>query len=158
MLIRFSLYGFLKNLKFFEPVFYLILLNEKELSFTMLGLHVGFGGVCVNIMEIPSGAVADLYGRRRCMVFSFICYITSFIIFAFTKQTLFLFIAMFLFSVGEAFRTGTHKAMIFDWLRLHGRENERTKFYGITRSWSKTGSATSAVIGLIFMPDGNGIL
>ncbi len=151
MRFRFSLYGFLKNQKYFEPIFYLILLNEKGLSFTMLGLLIGFGGICVNIMEIPSGAIADLYGRRKCMVLSFICYILSFIIYAFACQTAALFMAMFLFSIGEAFRTGTHKAMIFDWLRSRGRENERTRVYGFTRSWSKTGSALSAVIGIIFM-------
>ncbi len=151
MLFRFSLYGFLKNQKFFEPVFYLVLLNEKDLSFTLLGLLIGFGGVCVNLMEVPSGAIADLYGRRQCMIFSFMSYILSFIIFALAKHTLLLFAAMFLFSMGEAFRTGTHKAMIFDWLRFHGRESERTRIYGITRSWSKAGSAVSALIGVAFM-------
>ena len=35
------------------------------------------------------------------------------------------------------FRGGTHKAMILDWLRAQGRESERTRVYGFTRSWSK---------------------
>ncbi|HJN15298.1 MAG TPA: hypothetical protein QGH10_07410, partial [Armatimonadota bacterium] len=47
---------------------------------------------------------------------------------------------------------GTHKAMILDWLRLQGRENEKTKTYGYTRSWSKLGSAVSVIIaaGLVY--------
>lgn len=151
MLFRFSLYGFLKNQKYFEPVFYLILLHEKGLSYTMLGVLVGFGSACVNIMEIPSGALADLYGRKRCMIFSFACYIVSFIVFALAGDILLLFAAMFLFSAGEAFRTGTHKAIIFDWLRGEGRSHEKTRVYGFTRSWSKTGSAVSALIGVSFM-------
>ena len=53
---------------------------------------------------------------------------------------------MFMFSVGEAFRTGTHKAIIFDWLAREGRTDERTLIYGQTRSWSKLGSAVSVVI------------
>ena len=36
--------------------------------------------------------------------------------------------------------------MIFTWLRLGGRTHERTKVYGYTRSWSKIGSAVSAVL------------
>ena len=147
MLFRFSLYGFLKNQKYFEPVFYLILLHEKGLSFTMLGLLIGFGGVCVNLLEVPSGALADLYGRRRCMILSFTSYIASFIMYAIVENTWMLFLAMFLFSIGESFRTGTHKAMIFDWLRFQGRLDEKTRTYGYTRSWSKIGSSVSTLIG-----------
>ena len=58
---------------------------------------------------------------------------------------------MFFFAVGEAFRTGTHKAMIFTWLRVEGRLNEKTKVYGYTRSWSKIGSAVSTVLAVAFV-------
>ncbi|MEZ4465230.1 MAG: hypothetical protein R3F43_12235 [bacterium] len=44
---------------------------------------------------------------------------------------------------GDAFRSGTHKALIYTWLRAQGREAERTRVYGFTRSWSKIGSAVS---------------
>ncbi|MDY6969147.1 MAG: MFS transporter [Spirochaetota bacterium] len=151
MLTRFCLYGFLKNQQYFEPVFYLILLHEKGLSYTMLGALVGFGGICVNILEVPSGALADLYGRKKCMIISFSSYILSFLLYSFVSIVWMLFVAMFLFSIGEAFRTGTHKAMIFDWLRSQGRLKEKTRIYGFTRSWSKIGSSVSAVIGLVFM-------
>ena len=53
---------------------------------------------------------------------------------------------MLLFAIGEAFRTGTHKAIIFDWLLGQGRELEKTAVYGHTRSWSKLGSAVSVLI------------
>ncbi|MFP6721671.1 MAG: hypothetical protein VCF25_15590 [Candidatus Poribacteria bacterium] len=52
---------------------------------------------------------------------------------------------MLFLAMGDAFRTGTHKAIIFDWLQLEGRGNESTKVYGYTRSWSQIGSATSVV-------------
>jgi len=57
-----------------------------------------------------------------------------------------LFAAMFFFAIGEAFRTGTHKAMIFTWLRNRNRTDEKTEVYGYTRSWSKLGSAVSVVL------------
>jgi len=58
---------------------------------------------------------------------------------------------MFLYAFGDAFRTGTHKAMIFTWLRAEGRLAEKTRVYGFTRSWSKLGSALSIVIATILM-------
>jgi hypothetical protein len=58
---------------------------------------------------------------------------------------------MFLFAIGDAFRTGTHKAMIFTWLRIQGRLEERTRVYGYTRSWSKLGSAVSVILAAVFV-------
>ncbi len=145
MLFRFSLYGFLKNQQYYDP-FLILVFREKGLSFFQIGLLIGFREVCVNLLEIPSGAVADLYGRRRAMILSFGAYIASFAGFALSCTLPMLFGAMFFFAIGEAFRTGTHKAMIFDWLRLCGRSDEKTRIYGYTRSWSKMGSALSVLI------------
>lgn len=150
MLFRFSLYGFLKNQTYFEP-FLILAFLEKDLSFFQIGILIGFREVCINIFEIPSGAVADIYGRRRSMIFSFLAYIASFLVFAYSTSFAALFLAMFAFALGDSFRTGTHKAMIFEWLRIHGREDERTLVYGFTRSWSKIGSAVSVVVASAFI-------
>ena len=152
MLFRFSLYGFLKNQQYFDP-FLLLALLEKGLSFTQIGLLIGFRSICINLLEIPTGAIADVAGRRRSMILSFLSYIGSFLIFGLAEPLWALFAAMFLFAIGTAFRTGTHKAMIFDWLARQGRQDEKTKYYGFTRSWSKLGSALSVVIaaGLVFV-------
>ncbi len=150
MLRRFSLYGFLKNQQYYEPFLVLAFL-EKGLSFFQIGILIAFRELCVNLMEIPSGALADLYGRRRSMMISFTAYIVSFAIFGLSNVFWQLFAAMFFFAIGEAFRTGTHKAMIFTWLRLQGRIDEKTKVYGYTRSWAKIGSAVSVILAAMFV-------
>ncbi|MEE8422853.1 MAG: MFS transporter [Dehalococcoidia bacterium] len=150
MIFRFSLYGFLKNQRYFEP-FLLLALIAMGLSFFEIGLLIAFRELATNVMEIPSGAIADLYGRRKSMIVSFAAYIVGFIIFGFAGDVAPLFGAMFFLAVGDAFRTGTHKAMIFTWLRLQGRSDERTKVYGFTRSWSKIGSAVSALLAAAFV-------
>jgi MFS family permease len=144
LLFRFSLYGFLKNQRYFEP-FIILFFLDKGLSFTLIGLLVAIREFSTNLMEIPSGALADLYGRRRVMVASFAVYLVSFGLFA-TGEGFWQFaLAMVLYAGGDAFRTGTHKAMIFTWLRHENRLDEKTKVYGITRSWSKIGAAVSLV-------------
>ncbi len=154
MLFRFSLYGFLKNQRYFEPFLYLALL-EKGLSFTAIGLLIGLRELLVNLLEIPTGAIADVVGRRRSMIASFVAYVASFIVLGLASSFWVLAVGMSLFAVGEAFRTGTHKAMIFDWLAGEGRLADRTRVYGYTRSWSKRGSAVSVVIAavLVFATD-----
>jgi MFS family permease len=150
MLFRFSLYGFLKNQQYYEP-FIILAFLEKGLSFFTIGLLIGFRELAVTLIEIPSGAIADLYGRRRAMIFSFVAYIGSFATFSYVENLAGLFAAMGLFALGEAFRTGTHKAIIFDWLARENRLDERTRIYGYTRSWSKVGSAVSALLAAAFV-------
>jgi len=150
MLFRFSLYGFLKNQRYFEPFLILVFL-DKGLSYLQIGLLISFRELAVNVLEIPSGAVADVWGRRRAMILSFAAYITSFLVFGMARDLSLLYGAMFLFAVGEAFRTGTHKAMIFAWLQREGRAHERTRVYGYTRSWSKYGSALCVVLAAVFV-------
>lgn len=154
MLFRFSLYGFLKNQRYFEPFLVLAFL-DKGLSFFAIGTLIAFREITTNLLEIPSGSIADLLGRRRSMVVAFAAYLVSFVVFWLADDALLLWPAMAMFSVGEAFRTGTHKAMIFAWLAREGRADEKTKVYGHTRSWSKLGSAAAIVIGagLLFWLD-----
>lgn len=154
MMRRFSLYGFLKNQRYFEPFLYLIFL-EKGLSFFQIGVLVSIREATVVLTEVPSGALADVYGRRKSMVLSFVAYIASFLVFAVAGHVVALGVAMVLFGTGDAFRTGTHKAMIFSWLKLQGQERERTRFYGHTRSWSKYGSAVSTIIATVLVVTSN---
>jgi MFS family permease len=150
MIRRFSLYGFLKNQKYYEP-FLLLVFLEKGLSFFQIGLLVAFRELAVTVMEIPSGVLADSHGRRLCMAGSMAGYIVSFVVFGFSSSFLLLFIAMFFFAAGDAFRTGTHKAMIFKWLENQGRLWEKTRVYGVTRSWSKTGAALSSIFAALLV-------
>ena len=147
MLWRFFLYGFLKNQQYYDPFLFLSFM-EKGLTCAWVGLLVGFREVCVNGLEMPTGAVADVLGRRRSMVTSVLGYIGSFVLLGLTQPVALLFLAMLCFAVGEAFRTGTHKAIIFDGLEQEGRSSEKTSVCGYTRSWSKLGSAISVIVGV----------
>jgi len=148
---KFCAYGFLKDLRFYEP-FLLLFFLEKGLSYLQIGSLYATREVLINLMEIPSGLIADVLGRRRTMMASFIAYIASFLIFYFSRSFAFLFLAMFAYAFGDAFRTGTHKAMIFDYLKSRNWQHLKTHYYGHTRSWSQRGAALSALIaaGLVF--------
>lgn len=146
MLARFSLYGFLKNQRYFESFLVLAFL-DRGLDFLAIGLLVGWRDLLVSLLEIPSGAVADVFGRRRTLALSMVAYAVSFSVLGLGRDVPVLGVGMALYAVGDSLRTGTHKAMIFSWLRAQGRTDERTRVYGRTRSWSKLGSAVGVVVG-----------
>ncbi len=142
---KFCSYGFLKNLRFFEP-FLMLFFLEKGLSYFEIGILYSIREITVNIIEIPTGVLADAFGRRRTMVFSFLSYIAAFLVFNFSSFFPLFIAAMICFSFGEAFRTGTHKAMIFEYLKINGWADQKVHYYGNTRAASQIGSAVSAVI------------
>jgi MFS family permease len=139
------MYGFLKNLRFFDA-FFILFLVDKGISFTQIGLLYAMREIITNLFELPSGIFADSFGRKRALAGSFILYISSFILFYLFQSFWLFMIAFVFFGLAEAFRSGTHKGMIMDYLKFHGREEQAANYYGHTRSWSQFGSALSALL------------
>ncbi len=142
---KFGLYGFFKNLRFFEN-FLILFFLEKGIDYVKIGFLYSIREITIIVLEIPSGLIADAIGRRKTMIGAFILYITSFIIFYYSNHFGLLMISMLFFAFGDAFRSGVHKAMIFHYLKITGQAGQKVNYYGHTRSWSQTGSAISSLI------------
>lgn len=141
---QFCAYGFLKNLRFYDA-FLLLFFLENGISYSQIGVLYAAREITMNIFEIPSGIIADSYGRKRSLLAAFLAYILSFFIFYTSTQFVWLLLAMLLYGMGDAFRSGTHKGMIMDYLKLHQWEQHKVEYYGSTRAWSQKGSAVSAL-------------
>jgi MFS family permease len=153
--LKFCLYGFLKNLRFFDA-FLLIFFLENDRSFSQIGLLYASREVAINLLEIPSGIIADTYGRKYALLGSFLLYMIAFAVFFWSTPFLWMLIAMILMGVGDAFRSGAHKGMIMDYLKLNHWDDQKIEYYGRTRSWSQRGSAVSALLaGTIVFFSGN---
>ena len=142
---KFCAYGFLKNMRFFDP-FILLFFRDIGFSYMQIGFLFSIREISNTILEVPSGIAADFFGRKSSMLFSYTAYIMSFIIFSISDNYHLFIFAMFLFACGESFRSGTHKAMIIDYLKIHKMSQYKTEYYGSTRSWSQIGSAISSLI------------
>lgn len=155
MMLKFRFYGFFKNLKFFEPYLLIILLSWGY-SLTQIGLFVMVQQIVTYIFEIPSGIIADKFGKKSELLACFVFYIISFVLFFVGNvHWLIVLIAFLVFGLGEAFRSGTHKAMILQWLDKKGYRAYKTFVYGRTRGWSLLGSAISGIASIaliIFAP------
>ena len=141
---KFCLYGFLKNLRFFEPYLYIYLLQVVGLNLFQIGTLFSIREAVTYLFEIPSGILADQYGKKNELVICFIFYILSFFFFYLGNNYFIIAIAMFFFGLGEAFRSGTHKAMIYTYLEYKKWFTYKTFVYGRTRSFSLIGSSFSA--------------
>ncbi len=147
---KFSLYGLLKNLKFFEP-YLLIYLTGNDLTLLQIGFLFSIREIIINVFEIPSGIIADYFGRKKELYACFLFYILSFIMFFLSSGFAGAALAMVFFGLGEAFRSGSHKAMIYSYLEQRSWEKYKTYVYGKTRSASLVGSAISSALGIVII-------
>jgi len=147
---KFAFYGFFKNLRFFEPYIYLYFL-AIGLSFFEIGLIISIRELSIYIFEIPTGFIADIWGKKKSMLLCFVLYIISFVVYYLSYSFWWLALASIFFGLGEAFRLGTHKALIFDYLDWKGISSRKTEVYGFTRSVSLYGKALSAIIAAVLL-------
>ena len=152
---KFSAYGFLKNLRFFDA-FFIIFLFANNMSYTQIGILYAVREIIINVFEIPSGIIADSYGRKTSLVASLIIYLISFGVFYMSTSFWLYMLAFSLYGIADAFRSGTHKGMMMDYLKLNNWSDHKILYYGHTRSWSQKGSAISSLIaGILVYYSGN---
>jgi MFS family permease len=147
---KFCFYGLLKNLEFFEP-YLLIYLLATGLTFFQVGILYAIREAMIYVFEVPSGIFADHYGKKRELMICFVFYMISFVVFFIGVNFYVLSIAMIFYGLGEAFRSGTHKAMIYSYLEQKGWFEHKNFAYGRTRAYSLIGSSVSAFLSIIFI-------
>ena len=147
---KFCFYGLFKNLKFFEP-FLVIYLLSMDMSLLKIGILYSIREIVNYIFEVPSGIFADHYGKKTELLLCFVLYIVSFVLFFIGGSFAVLSAAFVFFGLGEAFRSGTHKAIIMSYLEEKDWFSFKSFVYGRTRSFSMIGSSVSSFVSVVFL-------
>ena len=151
MLVRFRLYSVLKNLRFADPMLVLFLL-DRHFSLTAIGAWLGAQHLLTTVLEFPMGVVADRFGRRSSLAASFLAYALSFVLLPMAVPGGWaLGAGLAVFGVGEALRTGSHKAIMLDWLDQRGQADQAVEVVGLTRTWSRASSGFAAMTGGVLL-------
>ena len=150
IILKFRLYGFFKNLQFFEPFIILIFINWGYSLFE-IGILVLIQQIIIFILEIPSGVLADNFGKKTELLICFMFYIISFIFYFLGPNFIFLIFGTIFYGLGEAFRSGTHKAMELDWMEKNDLLKYKAFIYGQTRAWSLYGSALKSILAILLV-------
>ncbi|MGB0591759.1 MAG: MFS transporter [Myxococcota bacterium] len=150
MIRPFYLYAILRNLRFFEAFFVLFLLLDLELSYTLIGVVLAYEKLLMGLCEVPLAVIADRLGRRRALMTSFALASVAFAIFGLSAEssaaTALVFVGQTIYGVGESLRTGTHKAIVLDWLSSQGLSHRRVEVLGKMRFFSKTSAGVAALV------------
>lgn len=86
------------------------------------------------VLEVPSGAWADLLDRRRLLIASGVIYTAAFVTWLLAPTYWGFLIGFVLWSLSDAMRSGTFEAFLYDELAASGR----THRYGLVRARAET--------------------
>ena len=100
------------------------------MNLAQIGLLEGIFHITGFISEIPTGALADLFGRRKIMIIGRITSLISAIIMLFSNSFLGFAIGFILSAWGYNLNSGSEEALIYDTLKTLKREDEYLKING----------------------------
>lgn len=96
------------------PVLSLILL-DKGATISNLSIILGLYALTVIVLELPTGVIADVYGRKKSFCLSIIISILSIVTILFSNGFIFLCIAMVFYGLSRALSSGSFEAMFIDY-------------------------------------------
>ncbi|MEN8153694.1 MAG: MFS transporter [Acidobacteriota bacterium] len=143
---KFYLTEFLKTQRYFIPIM-ILFLQFNKLSYTEIFILYTIESFIVFLMEIPSGVLADRIGKRFILILSRSFLIPAYIIFAFADSFILFLPGMIFLALNKAFKSGTHKAYIYDYLAQQKQEVQPSEIFGKAKFWGRLGEASASLIG-----------
>jgi MFS family permease len=143
-------YSTFSELLILGPVLVLFL-TAKGLSFTEIMLLQSVSAISVFLFEVPTGALADKMGRKYSVILGAFLWAVGLLLYIVGKGFIIFMLSEIVFSLGSAFRSGADSALIYDSLKLLGREKEYQKVEGKARSFALYAQAVGSVLsGFLF--------
>lgn len=132
-------YRFLMNFQLFWPIWVIYLQKERGLSLTQITLlDVPFFLVIV-FAEIPTGAIADRFGRRVSLMLGSLMFAIAVFVFGIAESYPIILLSYTAWGLGLTFQSGADAAILYDSLKTVGREDDFQKIN--SRLWALTSVA-----------------
>ena len=120
--------SFLKNLQFFGPISVPYFLDWLRVDYTRMFILQAWFLFWVFILEVPTGVVADKFGRKISVAIGCLLFAADMLFFGLSRNYYLLFAAEFLGAVGMTLISGADQALLYDSL-VATKAQERARFY-----------------------------
>ncbi len=111
---------------FFIPIgtYILIWSSDLNLSFSKIAFAISTGLFLSVILELPSGALADLFGRRTVIIIGRATLVLAYVIFFLQRNYIGVLIHQLLYYVDASSNSGAQSALLYDSLKENGLEKK----------------------------------
>ena len=123
------LFQFVRGFHFWAAVWFLFLQAEHGLSFARIGLIEAVFGIAILVAEVPTGALADRFGRRFTLCLGAIGFGIATTLFTLLDFP-YLIVGYAGMAVAHTFFSGADEALLYDSLRQLRRSDEYEQHQG----------------------------
>jgi len=142
-------FEFLISLHFIGGVLVPFFLDWGKISFTQVMILQSIFVFSIFLLEVPTGAVADCFGRKISIILSAIVITIAVFVYSFYPNFYVFILGEFLWALSFALMSGADEALIYDSLKKIKKEKTSKKVLGRFRSFSMMGIMIGAPIGSI---------
>ncbi|MBI3334433.1 MFS transporter [Candidatus Pacearchaeota archaeon] len=132
--------------RFFIPVLALFYI-ASQVSLEQFAIIMAVFALSTLVLEIPTGVLADLLGRKKTLLISRFMYIIEIVILAFFNGFWPFLIAKIISGIGVSMSSGTGSALLYDTLKRLRRTDEHKKIAGTALFISSISMAFVFIVG-----------
>lgn len=143
---RFYLFRFFIDFQLWLPIWAVYLTEERGLELWQIGVFDGPFWILLIVLEVPTGAIADRWGRKVSLSYGALVNTIAVIVFGLASNFGILLASYLVWAAAFTLYSGADSAFVYDSLRAVGRENDFQKLWGRTRAVQAAG----AILGLGF--------
>ncbi|MGL4449839.1 MAG: MFS transporter [Sarcina sp.] len=119
-------YCFLKNFDVTSAIWVLYMIY-KGMSLVEVGIAEGVFHLSSLLFEVPSGALADLFGRKKSIIYGRVCSVIAGIIMLFAESLFGFSLAFMVSAFGYNLNSGAEEALVYDSLKNLNEEEKYLK-------------------------------
>jgi len=132
--------------RFFIPVLALFYI-ASQVPLEQFAIIMGVFSLAILVLEIPSGVIADLLGKKRALRLGYLLFTLELILIAFFDGFWIFLIAKIISGIGVSFTSGTTEALVYDTLKRDRREKEHKRISGNLQMVANISMAIVFIIG-----------
>lgn len=145
-IVKNYIFIFLSRLDLTQGI-WMIYLSTKGMSLTKLGVLEGIFHLVSFSMEVPTGVVADLWGRKASRVVGRLLSMVSMIILIFSDDFYMFTLSFATLAISYNLESGAGEALIYDSLKSIDKEKDYIKINGKNEMFMQIGSVAALILG-----------
>lgn len=127
---KYYLFQFLTSFTFFSAVLVPFFTEWGHISISQMQIIQSWFMFWVFVLEVPTGAVADYFGRKVSIVLGALIFAIGMLVYPSAPRFEVFLLAEFILAAGVALLSGAGEALLYDNLKVLGKETESKKIFG----------------------------
>jgi len=141
---KFYLFRFFVDFQLWLPIWAVYLTDERGLALWQIGVFDGPFWILLIVLEVPTGAIADRWGRKVSLSYGALVNTIAVLVFGLASNFGVLLASYLVWAAAFTLYSGADSAFVYDSLRAVGRQDDFQKLWGRARAVSAVG----AILGL----------